>query len=269
MELVNVKTAYIGQPEIIMDKCEMEPLLGSAYPAEVAKKSDHHFRNIIDDICSLSWRNIDRAELHNVMQVYYYFSIQFRQNLEIACKLFPDDQKLYTLYKGECHTDNLSPCPGVSGISEKLNHDEFIRRALLLQPSQRSRELDELGSLYLYKVNNVDDLSRAKSIASYEDDGLSKIFHSILSALDWRGKGLQAFRYFLEKHIEFDEEGEESHGSLSRHLHADDSIVPLWGAFHELLVAAAPRLLPNQRTPASAEARLANWFPSYSARSDR
>jgi hypothetical protein len=239
----------------------MEPLTDSGCTSVIGT-NDAQFTKIIGDICALSWENIDRAELFSVMQVYYYFSIQFRQNLEIACNMFPEDEKLHTLYVAECNTDNLSPWPGISMNGENLDHDEFIRRALLLQPELRSRDLDELGMLYLSKIHSVDDLSRAKSIASYEDNGLSRVFLSILSSPDWRGSGLQAFKHFLEKHIEFDGDGEESHGLLSRHLLADDSVVPLWGAFHELMLSAAPRLALDGRSSVSAEARVAGRFAS-------
>jgi hypothetical protein len=235
----------------------------------VGYNDDHDFANVIRDICSLSWHRIDRCELFGIMQVYYYFSIQFRENLEIACKLFPEDQKLHSLLTEECHTDNLSPWPGISTANERLDHDEFIRRALILQPGYRSQELDELGRTYLAKVRYVDDLSRAKSIASYEDDGLSRVFTAILRSPDWQGSGLKAFKHFLEKHIEFDGNGEEGHGSLSRHLLADDSVLPLWGAFHELMLAAAPRLVPNGYTLASARARLANWFSPWQGAASR
>src|SRR5450631_2067774 len=67
-----------------------------------------------------------RQGLINVAWVYYYFSVQFRENLEIARSLYPDDDRLLQLDHGERDTDNLSPWPGVAAAWEKMNHDEFM-----------------------------------------------------------------------------------------------------------------------------------------------
>jgi hypothetical protein len=216
---------------------------------------DHKFTKIIDDICSLAWNAIDHHELFYVSQSYYYFSIQFRENLEIALALYPQDEKLRFLHTEECNTDNLSPWPRIAMVNEKLNHDEFMKRALLLQGKARSTRLDAVGSCYLHNVRSIDLLSRAKSIASYEDNGLSRVFSSMLRATDWRGPALQAFKFFLERHIEFDSDSDSGHGALSRHLLADDSIVPLWSAFHDLLLTAAPGLSRSGSNTASATSR--------------
>jgi hypothetical protein len=77
------------------------------------------------------------------------------------------------------------------------------------------------------------------SLSSYEDGGLETVFRAILEALDWESPALGAFHHFLVEHIRLDS-GE--HGGLCRHLVADDRIAPLWRAFRNLLVGAAPRL---------------------------
>jgi hypothetical protein len=77
------------------------------------------------------------------------------------------------------------------------------------------------------------------SLSSYEDGGLETVFRAILKARDWDSPALGAFHHFLVEHIRLDS-GE--HGGLCRHLVADDRIAPLWSAFRNLLVGAAPRL---------------------------
>jgi hypothetical protein len=62
------------------------------------------------------------------------FSIQFRENIEIACHFYLDDLRLRLLVQEECNTDDLSPWPGVASTGEKINHDEFMRRLLKLHP---------------------------------------------------------------------------------------------------------------------------------------
>jgi hypothetical protein len=213
------------------------------------------FQRIIDGICRMAWDQLDSDEVMQVAKAYYYFSIQFREHLEIARARFPDDEKLAKLYAGECDTDNLSPWPGVAAVGERMNHDEFIRRLLTFHRVERDERLAEAGLAYLAKTRSVDDRLRAASIASYENTGLSRVFGAILRAPHWCGKGQRAFRFFLEEHIRFDSDEGAGHGSLSRHLAADDQILPLWTAFHDLLATAVPKLLTSRADPGARDRR--------------
>jgi hypothetical protein len=197
---------------------------------------------VIDGICRMAWGDLDSDEVMRVAKAYYYFSIQFRENLEIARDRLPDDGKLAELYAGECDTDNLSPWPGVAAPGERMNHDEFMRRLLTFHRVDRDDRLSEVGEAYLDKTRSIDDAARAASIASYEDTGLSRVFGAMLRAPHWYGKGQRAFRFFLEEHIRFDSEDGAGHGSLSRHLAPDDRLLPLWTAFRDLLATAVPKL---------------------------
>lgn len=200
------------------------------------------FDAVIEGICRMAWEALDGDELMRVAKAYYFFSIQFRENLEIACALHPQDAKLGALREGECATDNLSPWPGVAAAGERMNHDEFMRRLLRFHPVCRDEPLSAAGSAYLQKVRHINDTARAASIASYEDGGLTRVFSAMLRAPHWYGRGQRAFRFFLEQHIRFDSDDGEGHGSLSRHLVPDDRILPLWTAFRDLLITAVPRL---------------------------
>jgi hypothetical protein len=196
----------------------------------------------VDAICELKWNRLTREELTDVAWVYYYFSVQFRENLEIARGL--DHAQLIELDYGERDTDNLSPWPGVAVAGERMNHDEFMRRTLALAaiaPDRRGR-LEGLGQSYLASIRAKDRTSRAMSIASYEDGGLEKVFRAFLTAPHWDTSLLRAFRHFLAEHIRFDSDPEHGHGALCRHLAPDDSVVPLWSAFRQMLVAAVPAL---------------------------
>ena len=201
---------------------------------------------VIDEICNLNWRNINRDDLFVAAWAYYYFSIQFRENLQIARALYPDDANLKQLEDEECDTHNLSPWPGVALPSEKMNHDEFMRRSLELcpvDPGVRSR-MEELGQAYLATVRDIEPMTRAVSISSYENGGLQSVFTAYLTAKDWDTPALQAFGHFLIEHIKFDgnDDDEHGHGALARHLVPDDRILPLWSAFKHMLLSAAPRL---------------------------
>jgi hypothetical protein len=220
-----------------------------------ATKTSCEYGKVIDTICGMAWDRLSNDEVLQVAKAYYYFSIQFRENLEIACQLHPHDPKLATLREGECDTDNLSPWPAVTAPSEKLDHDEFMRRLLGLQPVRDGEFLEALGTSYLNRVRSIGDLARACSIASYEDGGLSRVFTAMLRAPHWYGAGQRAFRYFLEQHILFDTDDTAGHGSLSRHLMPDDAILPLWSAFAEMLVLAVPRLAQGATAPTPTETK--------------
>ena len=206
------------------------------------------FEKVIDGICNLPWETLSEDELLRAAMAYYYFSIQFRENLEVACKLYPEDEKLKDLHKGECGTSNLSPWENVAAEGEAMNHDEFMRRLLTLQPMGDVDALARAGERYLARVRAADDLAKAKSIASYEDGGLENVFSAILRAPSWKGAGLRAFRHFLEKHIEFDSDSDGGHGALSRHIPVDDTVLPLWSAFEDILRSAVGTFANIERT---------------------
>jgi hypothetical protein len=201
----------------------------------------NRYEDVIVQIDQLKWRSLNIDELMAVCRAYYYFSKQFVQAVYIACELYPSDRKLIELREGECDTDNLSPYPGIAREGEKMNHDEFMRRVMEASSLDRTTQdrVDSLGREYLARVGRMEPMTRAMALSSYEDGGLETVFRAILTAPDWDEPSLGAFRHFLVEHIRLDS-GE--HGSLCRHLVADDRILPLWSAFRDLLVEAAPRL---------------------------
>ena len=213
--------------------------------AATQKSGQFAYHDVIDEIGNMRWSSLNSDELIDVAWSYYYFSIQFRENLEIARKLYPEDDRLHDLDRGERDTDNLSPWPGVAAAGEKMHHDEFMRRTLMLAaiPEARRRDLEALGQAYMAKVYAKDEMSRALSIASYEDGGLETVFGAMLKATDWHGPLQGAFKHFLSEHIRFDSDPELGHGALCRHLTPDDRVLPLWTAFRDILVKSVPALV--------------------------
>jgi hypothetical protein len=167
------------------------------------------YQQVIDDICELDWGSLTQEDLI-----------------------------------GERNTDNLSPWPGVAGIAEKMNHDEFMKRTLGLSKTsgRRQRNFESIGEAYLSKVRAIDQKVKALALASYEDGGLESVFRAILTAPKWDDPLLKAFKHFLVEHIKFDSDPEQGHGALCRHLPPDDRVAPLWEDFRQMLVKAAPRL---------------------------
>jgi hypothetical protein len=202
------------------------------------------YEPVIEEICAFDWPVLNQSELSAAACAYYFFSVQFRENLQIAHSMHPDDEQLQSLVKEECTTDNLSPWPDVAAAGEKLNHDEFMRRLLNLSPidSDLRATVETAGHRYLAKTRKVDDYIRAISIASYEAGGLEAVFKAFLQAQHWDTPLLAAFRHFLTKHIDFDSDPDQGHGALVKHLVPDDRIRCLWTEFRDLLITAVPRL---------------------------
>jgi len=216
--------------------------VATVYSHDVLDKPS--YKKLIQDICNLNWIRLPQEDLVSVAWAYYYFSIQFRECLEIARKLHPEDERLLELDRGERDTSNLSPWPGVAAPGEKMNHDEFMRRTLELAeiPESRRRQLVAIGQDYLAKTRAIDPNVRALALASYEDGGLEAVFRAFLTAPTWDGPLLQAFKHFLAEHIRFDSDPDAGHGALCRHLVPDERVAPLWAEFKRILVEAAPRL---------------------------
>ncbi len=201
------------------------------------------YERVVDDISDLDWAALSPDEMVDAAWAYYHFSVQFRESLEVALALHPDDANLQHLAREECDTSNLSPFPGVAAPGERMNHDEFMRRTLLLQPiaADRRAQLEAAGAAYLAITRAQDPVARAMSITSYEDGGLEAVFRAMLKGQHWDTPALAAFKHFLAEHIRFDSDPDQGHGALARHLRPDDRVMPLWTAFHDLYVACVGR----------------------------
>ncbi|MDQ2764793.1 MAG: hypothetical protein M3Y22_15355 [Pseudomonadota bacterium] len=212
---------------------------------------EFEFEQEISKICDLHWADLNEEDTIGAAWAYYFFSVQFRDNLQIARILHPDDEKLQELEQEECDTDNLSPWPGVAGAREKMDHDEFMRRVLALAPipEAKRRRFEASGDRYLRMVREMDATTRALSIASYEAGGLERVFRAMLTAPESRNPLLCGFRHFLSEHIRFDSDPTQGHGAMIRHLRPDDRILPLWISFKDLLVEFVPGLSLSGHAP--------------------
>ena len=126
------------------------------------------YEQVIDEICQLNWNNLTQADLIGVAWVYYHFSVQFRECLEIARNLYPDDQQLLELDRGERDTDNLSPWPGVASVGERMHHDEFMRRTLALTAISRRKAFETAGNWPELFDQGPGDRSQQSSIGARE-----------------------------------------------------------------------------------------------------
>lgn len=206
--------------------------------------SNFDYEAVIREICDLNWPALDESGTIDAAWAYYFFSVQFLENLVIARKLDPADKKLQSLAREESDTDNLSPWPGVAQAGERMNHCEFMRRVLSLAPipeAKRAR-FEERGERYLRAIREMAAPIRALSISSYEDGGLERVFRAMLKTPESKNPALAGFRHFLSAHIAFDSDPKNGHGAMVRHIRPDDRILPLWTSFRDILVEFAPGL---------------------------
>ena len=212
---------------------------------------DFAYPGVIADIVDLPWASLTPSEGVDLAWAYYFFSIQFRENLETALTLFPHDEKLHELRDGECDTANLSPWPGVAAEGERMHHDTFMRRVLDLTPiaPEKRRLFQYRGERYLDRVRALPAQTRATSIASYEDGGLEQVFTAMLNAPLSDDPLSRGFRHFLSEHIRFDSDLDAGHGALARHLRPDDAVLPLWREFLWLLTDFVPALRNHPALP--------------------
>jgi hypothetical protein len=222
----------------------VQPLYFGSLEAVMTIVTIQRYQRVINEICDFNWPDLSREDLMAVSMAYYYFSVQFCEAVRIACGLYPTDRKLASLREGELDTNNLSPCVGIADEGEKMNHDEFMRRVVRMSSLEKATQdrIKSLGFAYLAEVERADPVTRAMSLPAYEDGGLERVFRAILRAPNWDEPSLKAFHHFLVGHIMLDSDPDEGHGDLCRHLVPDDRILPLWTAFRDILVAAAPRL---------------------------
>lgn len=208
------------------------------------KETDFAYEAVIREICGFDWAGLDEAAVLDAAWAYYFFSVQFQENMEVARQLDPADENLKHLEREESNTDNLSPWPGIAAPGERMNHHEFMRRALELSPiaAEKRRRFVAYGERYLRDVRAMDDRTRALSISSYEDGGLEAVFRAMMAMPDTPNPALLAFKHFLSAHIAFDSDPVNGHGALTRHLRPDDRVLPLWQAFRDIFAEFVPAL---------------------------
>jgi hypothetical protein len=217
------------------------------------KTTGFDYETIIQEICDLGWSTLDERGMIDAAWAYYFFSVQFQENLEIARRLDPNDKSLRSLEREESNTDNLSPWPGVARPGERMNHCEFMKRVLSLAPipDAKRRRFEASGDHYLRSIRNMDTAVRALSISSYEDGGLERVFRAMLTAPESDNPVLRGFRHFLTAHIAFDSDPINGHGAMIRHLRPDDRILPLWASFRNILLEFVPELAVERDRPDS------------------
>lgn len=186
------------------------------------------YKQKVEEIRSLQWEVLSSQELQTLMILSAYAAREFAESLRIAIKLHPRSKKLGEMAKGELETSNLQ----FGGYTSTGDHADFLWHSIRTHQLEIPLQVYQAGETYLERVRALPPHVRASSIFSREIE-LPKIFERVLSAKDWNAKGLDSFRYYLEKHIELDSE-KGGHADLVHHLKIDERVIDFYSARLEL-----------------------------------
>lgn len=156
-------------------------------------------QSVIGEITNLPWQRLSPAGLQQLMVLSHHAAREFAASLRVAKRLYPNNKELYEMATGELETTNLhfDSYKGPGDHADYLDH--FIRKCNV--PTQ----VHAKGTAYERLVAQLPDTVRASSVFEREQY-LPEIFKRILAAPDWDAPGLEAYRHYLEKHIQFDTE---------------------------------------------------------------
>jgi hypothetical protein len=176
------------------------------------------YKQIVNAIKNLRWERLSEEDLQKLMILSAYAAVEFAESLQIALKIYPENEELRQMARGELNTDNLR----FMGYTNKGNHADFLKYFIDKHALQRkiSTLVSKAGEKYLESVRKLPKEVRAMSIFSREQE-LPGIFERILEAKNWKAPGLAEFRYYLEKHILLDSK-EGGHADLVEDFLIDD-----------------------------------------------
>lgn len=184
------------------------------------------YKQIVEEIKNLAWEKLSAKELQELMYLGAVAAVEFAEALRVALTLYPKDSNLLAMAAGELETDNLV----LEDYSARADHLEFLKHFLKKYNLEQavSPETVIAGATYISECRKLSAETRAMSVFSREEE-LSNIFNKILQAPDWDAPGLEAYKYFLERHIHIDTD-EGGHHDMVKKFPIDNSIAQFYSA---------------------------------------
>lgn len=186
--------------------------------------SDLAYKTVVDEIRRLPWKSLDRVQLLRLMYIAYVAAQEFAEALRIALRVHKDDASLREMARGELKTDNLR----FDDYEHRGDHWEFLAHFLAKVEFIPDSALQIATHEYSLACRQLSNEVRAATIFSREHE-LSGIFRAILENDHWEGETLEAFRYYLARHIELDTE-QGGHADLVRQFEIGDEVLPFYVA---------------------------------------
>lgn len=182
------------------------------------------YKKLVEEIKDLKWENLEAQDLQRLMYLSCVSAREFADALTTALALYPDNKDLQKMATGELRTDNIA----LDDYKKKGDHADFLEHFIRKNGLDSDTNLVEHAEAYLKACEALDPQTRAMTIFSREEE-LSGIFKRILTAKDWSAPGLEAFKFYLEKHIKLDSE-KGGHHDLTKELPIDERITPFYEA---------------------------------------
>lgn len=184
-----------------------------------------NYASIVKEIRDLKWGSLSPGDLQKLMVLSAYSALEFAESLRLALKTHPKNSALKRMAKEELSTDTLS----FGGYARQGDHADFlwhfIRTYGLLG---KHKALQNRGKAYLQQVRLLSPEVRVMSIVSREKE-LPGIFARILTAKNWKAKGLPEYRYYLERHIVLDS-AVGGHADMLSNMPIDDRVADFYRA---------------------------------------
>lgn len=183
------------------------------------------YQELVKRIRGLDWCSLDSRGLQRLMVLSAYSAREFGESLRLTLELHPRNLALKQMASEELRTDNLS----FGDYNQKGDHSEFLGHFIdKYDLLQKDSDLKRIGERYMARIRALPEMVRVMSIVSRERE-LPGIFTQILTAPDWKAKGLPEYRYYLQRHIDLDSD-EGGHADMLSNFQVDDSIVPFYEA---------------------------------------
>ena len=198
------------------------------------------YKNVVEEIRSLNWKVLKEPQLEKLMHISHGAAQEFAEALRIGLRVYKGDENLQTMARGELKADNLR----FGDYQARGDHSEFLEHFLRKAAMEPSAEVHDAIQKYLAACRALSPEVRAKTVFSREEE-LSGIFTAILENEHWTTEALQAFRYYLERHIELDGE-DGGHADLVRAYKIDDVVLPFYEARRDLY-RVIPELFEKQQ----------------------
>ncbi len=182
------------------------------------------YKEVVAEIRGLNWKSLQEPQLERLMQISHGAAEEFAEALRIGLQVYKSDDNLQQMARGELKANNLKH----GDYDKRGDHSEFLAHFLEREGSQLSPEVQDAIQKYRVICSNLTPEVRAKTVFSREEE-LSGIFAAILCNEHWSTETLQAFRYYLQKHIELDSE-DGGHADLVSAYEIDDVVLPFYEA---------------------------------------
>lgn len=188
----------------------------------------NRYKTWVKKILDLPFEDLGSTELVRMCYLSWVTAIEFAEALRVAERLYGDHAGLRNMIAGELQTTNLA----FDDYHRAGDHHEFLAHFLARHghTDELAAELGSAGTEYLDRCRELDDLTRAMSVFSREEE-LPRIFTRFLRSPErnWKLPLLRAYRYYLERHIALDSD-EGGHADMICDLPFDDRIEPFYHA---------------------------------------